>query len=378
MNGRTLTSSTAAAVALLVAACSPVVRTFTSSSTTTSTTATGGSATGGSTTTTTTTACSPESDADLCTMLSATCDMATGKDNCGASRTVDCGACTGSNVCDSNACKAPVCASLIFGGGTPIASAVTAEVQNMVAGITPDGSSMLIKRGTAANPCADYTVLIADAMPPNSMSYVLTQVTPPAGMDLVNEEFATISDDGLEIIAANTAHTGFLGTVRSGPGKVDFGAPVGADYVNIVATGTQVFYNPYLAPGQLAFYYQVGGDTNAANNGIYEATRPTTSVPFDAGVLMPAPVQDYAYVTARSSDGMTLFVQDSNYGMAALTRTSLSQPFVNPNAPAAAPIIPGFRTRPLTTCTTLVGTCVPPGQPYGGCRGEQICTFPGM
>jgi len=63
------------------------------------------------------------------------------------------------------------------------------------------------------------------------------------------------------------------------------------------------------------------------------------------------------------------FVLQKGFSMSALTRTSLTQPFANPNAPAAAPILPGFRTRPLSDCKTLVGTC------QSGCSNEQICTY---
>lgn len=50
-------------------------------------------------------ACVPESDSAVCARYGKSCDSFTGADNCGASRTVNCGSCTGGNTCG--------------GGGTP-------------------------------------------------------------------------------------------------------------------------------------------------------------------------------------------------------------------------------------------------------------------
>jgi hypothetical protein len=52
-------------------------------------------------------ACTPESNAQFCARLGATCGAKTAKDNCGDDRTVnDCGSCSGDQVCVANKCEA--------------------------------------------------------------------------------------------------------------------------------------------------------------------------------------------------------------------------------------------------------------------------------
>jgi hypothetical protein len=392
---RSLTSWTAVSAVLSLAACTQVERGFgggpgtssSSSSTSTGGGATGGSATGGgstgsggststsstsSTTTSTTTTCTPEADAAFCASLTSQCDMVTGPDNCGATRTVNCGACSGTDVCVANVCKAPVCSTLSFGAGTSIPSVNVAGVQNMLSAVTPDGGSILFKRASSA--CASYEVFVGDAMPP-SMSYTLSSVPALSGMDLTDEEYATLTDNGLTIVAANTAHTGLLASTRSAKFKVDFAAPTNAPFTNITTMGTQALSFPYLVPGQLELYYVIGGATITSLNGIYHATRASVSVPFGAGVQMPAPVANYYYVTAVSADNMTIFLNTTSYSMVVLTRSDVSQPFSIPGDAGAPPVVPGWRTRPIDSCQTLVGTCQV-NTVGGGCLSERICTFP--
>jgi hypothetical protein len=69
---------------------------------------------------------------------------------------------------------------------------------------------------------------------------------------------------------------------------------------------------------------------------------------------------------------MALFLEEPDPGFktAVLTRSSLTAPFTNPNAPGPPPLVPGLRTRPLADCTRLVGTCS-----TGGCINENICFY---
>jgi len=366
------------AMAVAVAACSPQNRIFVngsggaggagSSSTTTSSSSTSSSSSSGIP------ACVPESDAALCTALGKSCEQVSGTDNCGTLRMADCGTCTAPEACVSNVCQAPVCADLTFGTtGTPIASVdVAAGTQNIVAAVTPTGSAMLILRGTPCGPT--YTAFIADATTPGSLTYTVAKFTGPVGLDINNEEQQTLTADGLTIIATNPAGTAFVASSRSAAGMTDFGAPSGSDYANLTAGTGETLFGPAISADGLAFYYTVKGGTGpdgGAVTPIYESVRASISDPFPAGTLMPAPVTDYYYVTAVSSDRMALFVQQG-FSMSVLTRTSVTQPFVNPNAPAASPILPGFRTAPVAGCKTLVGTC------NGGCSNESICTYPAM
>jgi hypothetical protein len=188
-------------------------------------------------------------------------------------------------------------------------------------------------------------------------------------MDLAGEEQACLTSDGLTIIGLTTAHTGFVASTRSAVGMSDFGAVDATAFANVVATGTQTLSHPSISSDGLAFYYNVSGDPSASVNGIYEALRTTPTGVFAAGVLMNATIQGYQCVTGQSADRMTLFLQDANFRTWVLTRTSVLQQFVNPNAPAAPPFVPGFRIQPITGCTTLIGTC------NSGCSNEKVCSY---
>ena len=370
---------TAYVVAAFAAACSPQVRTFQVGDSTgggghTSSSTGGGGHTGSSTGSSSTTEstgtvmCMPVSDPAFCMSLGKSCEQVTGIDNCGTARTVMCGTCTAPQVCSGNVCQAAVCANLSFSAmPVLIPGANLVGAQNVIAAVTPSGATLLVQRG---NPCGVvYSLLVADETSVGSGTYTTTSVAAPPGMDVFAEEQPTLTADGLTILAPNTAHTGFLASTRSAPGAVDFGLPVGADYVALTATGTQQLGSPALSPDGLAFYYSVTGDP--ASNGIYETVRASISAPFPAATLMPGPVQSYVYVMGFSTDRMAMFLMGGSLNMVVLTRTSLLQPFVNPNDPAAPPSVPGFRTRPLASCKMLIGTCTP-----GGCSNEQICTFP--
>jgi hypothetical protein len=85
---------------------------------------------------------------------------------------------------------------------------------------------------------------------------------------------------------------------------------------------------------------------------------------------MPALVNQYQAVTAISSDRMTLFLATNAFTEVVLTRKSVTAAFANPNAPAPAPTVPGFRTRPLGDCQSVVATYTP-----GGCTGEETAVY---
>jgi hypothetical protein len=313
--------------------------------------------------------CVAESNAAFCAAQGNVCETVSGVDNCNMPRMTNCGECASPLACVSSTCKTPVCGSFanFSATGTEITSACVAGIQDIPEGMTPTGSALLVLHG---DPCGGvYTAFIADETAAGSLTYTTQQITEPAGMDFSGEEQSTLTADGLTIIATNTAHTGFVASSRSALGKNDFGAVNGADYVNLAAVGTQTLGYVYISPDGLALYYSIANATNTNLNGIYEALRASTSVPFQAGVMMDAAVQAEHDVTATSVDRMTLFLQTNNFSTVVLTRTSLDQPFVNPNAPNAPPTAPGFRTRPLQNCNTLVGSC------NGGCSNEKICTY---
>jgi len=311
--------------------------------------------------------CVPESDAAFCSRLHASCDPLANSDNCGKPRSVDCGACGGSDVCVANACKAPACSSLAFAHQATI-TGLSDVGQDALAGITPDGGTVLTqRRASCGNP---FRLLLADTSGLATSAVDISAAPGLAGMQVAAEETLALTADGLSIIGVNTAGTGFAVAKRSARGATDFVGASSADFAALAVTGTTRVGAPAISLDGLAFYFDVGGDADATKNGIFESVRASTAVPFPAATKLPAALQTFAYVTGTSSDRMTLFLQTNSFSMVAFTRKSLTQPFANPNAPAAPPTVPGFRTRALGDCAQLVGTCTP-----GGCLGEDICSF---
>lgn len=129
-------------------------------------------------------------------------------------------------------------------------------------------------------------------------------------------------------------------------------------------------YFPAISADGLAFYFRIFGNQGDTTNGIYETVRTSTTVPFPPAIQMPKELQIYESVNAVSSDHMTLFVEDINFQMTALTRKSLKDPFINPEFATPATKLPGFRTRPLGDCQSLVGN-----DTMMGCPGEDIELF---
>jgi len=88
--------------------------------------------------------CTPESDDELCARLGYDCDPVTAADNCGNTRTVDCGTCTAPDTCTDNHC-----------GCTP----VTCEEAGAECGLLFDECDSFIYCGDCTPPetCNDST-----------------------------------------------------------------------------------------------------------------------------------------------------------------------------------------------------------------------------
>ena len=264
-----------------------------------------------------------------------------------------------------------ICAAAIQRGfaerAEPFDVASVVGLQDIPAGGTWDGSSLLVQRGLCS---VNLSALVVDEIPRGSGLYRQKALAPIPGIDLTHEEGVTMESDGLTIIAMTADGLGFRAARRSGVGKVDF-APVADDpFSSIVVTGSQTLWAPAISADGLAFYYTVVHDPDP---GIYESLRPTTGVLFPRGTRMPALVQDLAqYVNGVSADHLTLFLElKEGFGAFVLSRASQSEPFQNLNAPDPPTRAPGLRTRPLGSCNRLIGTCSPPG----GCRGEDVCIW---
>ncbi len=315
-------------------------------------------------------ACEPETDAVFCTRVDSTCETVANTDNCGEPRTADCGTCMGTDACEANVCKAPVCGTTFAASGTIVESLYVTR-QTALAGASATGQSVLYLQ-TPLGACGGFQLFVADEAAANTPPYVAQPLANLGGFSKAEETIA-LAPDGLTIIGASTGGATFVESKRSAIGAGDFSQPVTGDFVTLDAALPPAPANvrwPVLSADGLAFYYRVAGATVAAINGQYESLRTSTAMPFPAGTRMPAAVQALLTgsdgISGMSSDRMTAFVA-VGFGTKLLTRTSLSQPFIAPAAstpPAAA-----YRVVPISGCTAI-GTCEP-----GGCQNEAICTW---
>lgn len=257
----------------------------------------------------------------------------------------------------------------------PFDAANVVGVQDIPAGGTQDASSILVQRGRCST---NLFLLVVDEIPPRSRTYRAIGIPPIAGMDLTHEEAVTMETDGLTIIGMTADSLGFRAAKRSGVGKVDFAVVADAELSNIVGKMPQILWAPAISPDGLALYYTVANDPDPNINGIYESVRSATRMPFPRGTRMPDLVQSFGqYVNGLSADHLSIFLElwdnvENGFGTVVLSRPNQSAPFTNPNAPDPPPRVPGMRTRPLSGCDWLIGSCAPLG---GGCGGEDICTW---
>jgi hypothetical protein len=152
-------------------------------------------------------------------------------------------------------------------------------------------------------------------------------------------------------------------------GAANFGLGVVGPFANIDAAlnGVTSLQWPVISADGLAFYYRVTSSSGGPAVGIYESVRASTNEPFPAATYMPAAVQQFAGVSAISSDRLTLFVTQ-NFGTALMTRASINDAFAVPATQQA----PGhaYRIVPIDDCQKLIGTCEP-----GGCQNEDVCLW---
>lgn len=320
-------------------------------------------------------ACVPETDTAFCSRVGKTCEMVADTDNCGAPRSADCGTCSATTpACVANVCKTPVCGNVFMGApGTPVASTHVVGFQSAFMGASATGQSVMYLQATGQGGCVSgtSTLTIGDEAVAGTPPYVLHSLAAVANLNGFEktEETMSLAADGLTIIGAATDGRSFLSSKRTTVSAIDFSVAVATDYATInaaiPAAPASVSW-PVISADGLAFYYRVAGATAATTNGIYEALRTSTTMPFPAGTKMPANVQVFDAITGMSTDRMTAFVT-MGFGTQLLTRTSLLQPFTAPTT--STPPGNAFRVVPIAGCTAI-GTCEP-----GGCASEDICTW---
>jgi hypothetical protein len=286
-------------------------------------------------------------------------------DNCGATRNVNCGGCNGSDVCAANQCRPSQCSSLAFANMTQVATINASGQQDALGAVSADGGSVINHR---AAQCTQFTTLLIEQIGLNTVTIDLSANAAFMTTTRHNQEATfAMTGDALTFAAVTADQTGFIMATRTAKGSSTF-APVANAFADLAVTPPAIVAHPVLSQDGLAFYYVVRNHPTTSLDGLYESLRSSTAVPFPAPVKMGGDAQGFDAPVSISGDKMTFFMQ-TGFGMHVLRRNSLTKPFTNPNAPAAAPTVPGFRTRIVGNCGTLMGTCT------GGCLNEQTCTF---
>lgn len=311
--------------------------------------------------------CVAETDAAFCARIGATCEDVTRDDNCGKPRTAMCGTCSGTDACVVNVCKPPVCSTFSFPNRTPAGNLNDSQAEDAVTGVSGDGNTVLWQRSAT---CNSFDLLIGDA---TAGVFTITNLSAQhalAPMAIRQERSLTLTADGLTIIGVSTSHTQFLQSTRAAVGDKVFGPASDGDFAALTVTHPAELQFPAISSDGLAFYFRITGDPDANKNGLYETVRASKTIPFPAAVKMPGAVQSYESISATSSDRMALFVQNYSFEMAVLTRRSVKDSFVNPNALGPPPKPPGSRTRPLADCQKLIGTFS-----MNACVGEDVTIY---
>jgi len=255
-------------------------------------------------------ACVPQDDLEFCSAVNA-CETHTGMDNCGATRTVDCGNCTGGKGCVVGTCQTPVCTSFDYATSS-FPNMSRAGVEDSIGGATPDAQTILYVQTAAATGCGIYQLIVADETSPGTGVYTQRDVSRTlTALGLFNgQDSYAITADGLSIIALSTDRKTLKMTKRSAINMVDFGTPTTIDFANIspqTTANNKVIISPTYSADGLELWYTLQ-DVTAGSNEVFSSIRTSTSVPFPVGTPAPAPVSSYPLVSGISADRLTLFV----------------------------------------------------------------------
>ena len=318
-------------------------------------------------------ACVAETIEELCG--TASCEPQTFTDRCGQTREVDCGACDAGLGCVVGTCKTPVCASFNFSVATlPAFSRTSPEIEDTLGAVTPDGSVVVTVPTTAPSTCGNYGVVISDEVAVGSGTYTGQDITTKLmGKTFIGQDGWAITSDGLTLIARAPDSKKFVQLTRSAKKLSDFTTAVEGPFteINAALPASSIMFAPVISADGLEFLYTINTSppSGTPTNSIYSAVRASTTDPFPVGTKLGAPLTDYAYASALSSDRLTVFVFD-NFSGRVFTRTSTTGAWVNPNAPAPAPLLGGWQQKPLANCQRMFAMGNAAG--VGGCLREDI------
>jgi hypothetical protein len=311
-------------------------------------------------------ACAPESDVQFCSRLGKSCEAVGGTDNCGVSRTANCGTCPSTMGCVDQVCKTPVCTSFTYMTAIYAPFSRATSEDDMIAA-SGNGESIMYDQAQLA--CGSFLVYLADETAPNSGAYTPRDVTTWLNTNNIVVGEGALSGDGLTFIGVSVDRKSLESASRSAAQLIDFGVPSASDFtaINGFLAGTAgKFRAPALSPDGRELYYTINGISTVAD-GIYRSVRAAATGPFPAGARVTILTSDYEFVTGVSSDRLTLFVF-KGFGGWIFTRKSTSAEFSNPNAPNPPASIGDWQHKPFKDCSKLVATA----STAGGCANQDI------
>ena len=267
--------------------------------------------------------------------------------------------------CPMSACSdhcVSVCRATAYKLGKPIPNVSVPGRQEALLGLASDGSALLYLAGKQ---CSIDHVWLARK---RGDSYEPIDLTDQLDRTRVAwfEGCCTLAADGRSMVLARPDHHGFV-RVRLG----DRTAEAVDDLGELVTGKDATAQFPTLSADELTLYYRVidqsrGRDDLGPLDGVYAAVRANRNAPFAPGARLPGRARLYDLVSGVSADHLSLFMS-SEYRTHVLVRSSVDQPFLDPEEGMLPATLPGWRTMPLADCNHLATTWTP-----GGCAAEEI------
>lgn len=280
-----------------------------------------------------------------------------------------------------NGSCAPVCGAGNFGSGGLVDGGVIDVVAGLSEGydwplaITADGR-VLHARG--ADPSQEQMLLsVPSAAALNGYdTFTLVDTADASAYPPIAPDVAALTLDGTTLIAATNSYDSIVELPLAG---TQLGSPAQGHFAQLNAAlpqgGVLVDFVVLSADG-LTFYYVISEAADSTQNGIYAATRSSTSAEFAAGALLSGNgMQLFWEITGVSSDDLTLFLEGPGWLTYILTRPNKSVPWTADSVLVDGGLSGGMRDYfdafPTPDCQNLLATCTP-----GGSSLAQICELP--
>lgn len=246
---------------------------------------------------------------------------------------------------------------------TVLTDVSTANVQNILAGASSDGNTILVQRGCGS----DGSLWLYDG-DLETRNYTGTDITNAvADLDL-REGRITLAPDGLTLVANRLDTRGFQAKRRRDRRSTEF---VNADVIAFVHVNDWALksasevWSPVLSQDGLSFFFIAHLTDDPVTLLHYEVTRARSDESFSRpDQLVPGMGVDQSHIWGVSADRLTLFAGHAvSWVTVVLVRPRLGAPFE-----VLDPPIPSIRTVPLGDgCDRLLGNAT-----TAGCGNEEV------